>query len=99
MTSHMTPTQKKLWRRFDEVLYYLWDPIGVSDSPEAREEYETYLPKIFGLVVEQKPRAEIERHLAQIVIERMGLRNNKEKNLEVIAILEKWRDILKEQEA
>jgi hypothetical protein len=39
----------ELRRRVDEVLYYIWDPIGVSDQPYARGEYEGYVPKVLQL--------------------------------------------------
>jgi hypothetical protein len=39
------PKDKELYRRIDEVVHYLWDPIGVSDVPEARDEYHSYLPE------------------------------------------------------
>jgi len=34
---------KELKNRNDEVLYYIWDPIGVSDEPCARIEYTAYV--------------------------------------------------------
>lgn len=40
----------ELQRRVDEVLFYVWDPIGVSDEPFARGEYESYVPGIATLV-------------------------------------------------
>ena len=33
---------EELYRRVDEVLHYLWDPIGVAGIPEARDEYYGY---------------------------------------------------------
>lgn len=30
--------KKDLLIRINEVLYYLWDPVGISDIPEARNE-------------------------------------------------------------
>lgn len=41
---------RELSRRVDEVLYYIWDPIGVSEEPFARAEYESYVPKVLELV-------------------------------------------------
>ena len=40
-----------LYRRIGEVLHYVWDPIGVSGYPEARDEYDMYLPQVFSLAI------------------------------------------------
>jgi len=39
MKSDLNHQEKELYRRTDEILHYLWDPIGVSDTPQARDEY------------------------------------------------------------
>ncbi len=40
MGRKLTDTELELYRRVDEVLYYVWDPIGVASSPAAHG----YLP-------------------------------------------------------
>ncbi|CAD6563044.1 hypothetical protein ACFQ3P_41525 [Paraburkholderia sabiae] len=40
----------ELHRRVDEVLFYVWDPIGVANSPAARDEYYGYLPIVFSML-------------------------------------------------
>ncbi len=52
MGEKLNPQDLALYRAVDEVLHYIWDPIGVSGSPEARDEYQGYLPHVFGLVRE-----------------------------------------------
>jgi hypothetical protein len=47
MGSKMTTEDLRLYKQIDEILYSEWNPIGVSDLP--RDEYQSYLPKIFGL--------------------------------------------------
>ena len=47
----MTTQDKELYRRCDEVLHYLWDPIGVKGCPGARDEYDSYVPQVFSLVL------------------------------------------------
>ena len=44
---------KELNQRIDEVLYYEWDPIGVSDKPCARAEYSSYTMKILKYVFKE----------------------------------------------
>ncbi|MET3555842.1 hypothetical protein ABIC50_005787 [Burkholderia sp. 567] len=45
-----TKIELELCRRVDEVLYYVWAPIGVAHSPAARDEYQGYLPKVFAML-------------------------------------------------
>jgi hypothetical protein len=54
-------------RRVDEVLFYVWDPIGVSDQPFARGEYESYVPSIVSLVEKTENIQLIAEHLESIV--------------------------------
>ena len=44
---------RELERRIDEVLFYVWDPIGVSDTPAARGEYSSYTMTILKYVLEE----------------------------------------------
>ncbi len=63
----------ELQRRVDEVLYYVWDPIGVSGAPFARAEYESYVPKVLQLVEDNDRIQPIADHLAEIINTRMGI--------------------------
>lgn len=46
----MSPTQR-FQLIVDEVLHYKWDPIGVAETPEARNEYSGYVPKVVDLAL------------------------------------------------
>ena len=70
---------RELQRRVDEVLYYLWDPIGVCDEPYARAEYRSYVPKILQLVEENDVAEPISAHLADIINSRMGFSADKKR--------------------
>ena len=50
MGKKLEPKDEELYRRVDEVLHYILDPIGVSGIPQARDEYYSYLPGVFQLV-------------------------------------------------
>jgi hypothetical protein len=41
--SHINPF---LLQMVDEILFYEWDPIGINDHLEARDEYGAYVGKI-----------------------------------------------------
>lgn len=58
--------------RVDSVLWEVWDPIGVNDAPEARDEYTSYAPDVAHLLRSGASDAEIEHHLATLVLD-MGI--------------------------
>jgi hypothetical protein len=55
-----------------QVLYFLWDPIGVNDEPAARGEYKSYALTVEKMVVEKKPAKEIADYLQLMEKEHMG---------------------------
>ena len=77
----------ELRRRVDEVLFYVWDPIGVSPEPCARGEYEDYVPKLLQLVIDNTNIVPISKCLAEIARGPMGGPANLEKCDEVAELL------------
>lgn len=77
----------KLYRHTDEILHYIWDPIGVAGVAQARDEYHSYLPQVFKLVLANKSKEEIASHLTRIESEQMGLSSNNAGALKVAEIL------------
>lgn len=68
------PSHKdELYGRVDEVLFYVWDPIGVSDEPCARGEYRGYVLQILRLVETSDDVAPISARLAEIIRTQMEL--------------------------
>jgi hypothetical protein len=59
MRTKLNPHNKELYRRVDEVLHYIWDPIGVCGIPEARDEYNSYLPQVFSMLKANAPEQEL----------------------------------------
>lgn len=88
-----------LYRAVDEVLHYVWDPIGVSSTPQARAEYHGYLPQVFGLLHSGSDVHAIARNLTQVTTERMGLTENPEHDLEIARVLMEWKEVIREQHA
>ena len=69
---------KYQWRecrtRVREVLMREWDPIGVAGVPEAADEYDTYAPKAYAmLMVEGATAGAIAAYLLEIATKHMGL--------------------------
>lgn len=59
--------------RVNETLYYFWDPIGVNDAPEARDEYDSYVDKIVDLLLKNATEREVEKQLLHIETRSMEL--------------------------
>ena len=70
--------KNELKKRVDEVLFYVWDPIGVRDEPYARGEYESYVPGVLRLIEESKSMRDISEHLASIIRTSMGISPSKD---------------------
>jgi hypothetical protein len=77
---------RELERRVDEVLFYVWDPIGVSDTPAARGEYSSYTMTILKCVLEEDLK-KIASQLSKIESSSMGLTTNKINNLKIAELL------------
>lgn len=73
MGRKLSPNQLELYKRVDEILFYRWDPIGISDSDWPRDEYQSYLPRVFGMVLESVTPDKIAEFLGRIASENMGL--------------------------
>ncbi len=97
MKKEMSKIDKQLYRVIDEVLFYIWDPIGVSNSPEARDEYFSYIPKMFSLVKENDKIEPIVSYLRDLEIKTMGISTSNEKKEEVAEMLLNWKGILSEK--
>ncbi|WP_144138121.1 hypothetical protein [Paraburkholderia sp. BCC1884] len=91
MGRKLSDTKLELYRRIDEVLYYVWDPIGVATSPAARDEYQGYLPTVFTMLQEGMDASPIAAYLDDVVTDRMGLDANPEHSKRVAELLLGWK--------
>ncbi|MGH8620415.1 MAG: hypothetical protein ACREUW_22195 [Burkholderiales bacterium] len=94
MGSKLPPLDKEIYRRTDEVLHYVWDPIGVSTAPEARDEYYGYLPQVFALLKAKVGAKTIAAHLTDIATQRMGLTANPTNDLKAAELLVHWQEVI-----
>lgn len=91
----MTPEhEKELYLRVDEVLHYLWDPVGVSHMPMARDEYQSYIPQVVALLNENASVEQIASYLNAVATKRMGLSENCDAALHVAGVLLEWKAAL-----
>lgn len=61
-----------LYKKIDDILWYDWDPIGINDIAP-RDEYQSYVPEIFGLVKAKAGKQEIANRLHKFETENMGM--------------------------
>jgi hypothetical protein len=97
MGRKLTPFETELGQRVDEVLHYVWDPIGVATAPEARDEYSGYALRALGLLLEAAPPEAIAAFLAEIEHKGMGLSERPEHAMRVAALLLRWKLVLQEK--
>jgi hypothetical protein len=97
MGTKLPAPDEELYRAVDEVLHYIWDPIGVAGVPQARDEYYSYLPQVFRRIKEGAAAIEIADYLSRIATEHMGLSENRAHDLEVVEILLEWKAAIDEK--
>jgi hypothetical protein len=99
MGQKLNPVENEIYKRVDEVLYYLWDPIGVSPDPEARDEYYSYIPEIFSLLMDSEDRPGDKKKILDKLLTiqqiRIGINNEDsqkkvEKIVEILFRHKKW---------
>lgn len=90
MGQKLADTEEEFRRRVDEVLHYLWDPIGVAYSPVARDEYQ-YVPNVLALLQEGAGASSLSTYLDAVATERMGLQARSEHSKRVAQLLLEWK--------
>ena len=55
------------------VLMAEWDPIGISDIPEAADEYDSYIGGVYELLERGVSEANIRDYLRNIEVDRMEM--------------------------
>ncbi|MBK8725237.1 MAG: hypothetical protein IPL96_04040 [Holophagaceae bacterium] len=94
MTTTHPKSYEELTRRVDEVLHYVWDPIGVSPDPEARDEYSSYVPSVISRLLSGEDANKIGLYLDQLAVEQMELPSNLEHSIQVATTLIEWKELL-----
>lgn len=64
---------RALHKQIKNVLMQDWDPIGVQAVPEAQDEYDSYVPTIYSMLISRKPINEVLEYLLWLEGEHMGL--------------------------
>jgi hypothetical protein len=91
MGQQPSPADEALYRRTDEVLHYLWDPIGVAGIPGARDEYDVYLPQLFSLLKGGAGIEAIADYLFDVTTQSIGLGGRCDRDRQIAETLIEWR--------
>lgn len=83
MGQKLPPEQLKFYTDIDEILWSEWDPIGVSTMDWPKDEYHTYLPRVFSIALSTNDPQKIAEYLEWVVVERMELDSEIEHSLEI----------------
>jgi len=97
--SDSNPLRGPLGRAVSEVLHYIWDPIEIAGLPQARDEYETYVPAVLAMLLSGASETEISLYLQKLAEERMGLSKVSERANDAALTLVEWRSHLSESHA
>ena len=76
-----------LMSRVRQVLLADWDPIGIRDVPQARDEYDGYAATIVRMLAGGASRAELSDRLVEMEVDSMGLKGDYERAQVVAAKL------------
>jgi hypothetical protein len=69
--------------RIREILLRQWDPIGVTDLPQAQDEYDSYVGEIANAIRARRPVSAVADQLLSIETARMGLPSDRGRALRV----------------
>jgi hypothetical protein len=94
MGTKQSPKEAALYAAVDEVLHYIWDPIGVRGIPQARDEYHNYLPQVFSLLRDGRNAESIADYLGEVTRETIGLSGDAKSDLETATVLIDWKEAI-----
>ena len=94
MGTRISETNARLYRAVDEILHYVWDPIGVCGIAGAREEYQAYVPEVFRLLLDHGDEQAIADHLGRVATEKMGMKTNRIRDLAAARAAVNWRELM-----
>ena len=78
---------RRVFQVIHDVLINEWDPIGVGGTPQAQDEYDSYIPVIYRLLADDSDLDTLARHLEEIETKAMGLRSGGDNNKRIARCL------------
>jgi hypothetical protein len=80
---------REIRQQIRRVLLGSWDPIGIKDEPNAQDEYDGYIGRLYELLVSDSPDAEIVEYLYWSAYQNMGLETTREHMIPTLQELRK----------
>lgn len=80
----MEQKHKELYNKIDEILWQDWDPIGINNDEQIRDEYYGYIPQIFSMKIQGVDKKKIADYLYEMETINIGTNGNKQ-NCEFVA--------------
>ena len=90
----LTKQEQELIKRINEVLFYVWDPIGVCNEPAARDEYDSYVPQVFSILNKSNPEDNLKQYLFDVAKKEMASEVSEDNLIEVVELIIGWKEIL-----
>ena len=78
MTKDYRGRARLLHQAIRRALLIEWDPIGVGQMPEAQDEYDSYVPQIYKMLITERPKHEIFEFLWWLETEHIGLSGDRQ---------------------
>lgn len=96
MVKQVDNAQTYLEKAVSEVLFYVWDPIGVNGTAACRDEYDNYVPIITAYLLRNYNQVSVDVLLLFIIEHWIGLRmpiraHRKSRHLETLRVLMDWK--------
>jgi hypothetical protein len=88
--------QSELEQRVSEVLFYVWDPIGVNGMPACRSEYDDYVPIITAYLMNNFPKGGLDALMLFVMETWIGVQlsrraQRKAQHLDALRHLMEWK--------
>lgn len=77
--SHFAEKAKEAHAAIKQILLKEWDPIGVSEFPEAQDEYDAYVSEVYRLLSRRVGSREVFDYLWWLETAHMGLCGNRQR--------------------
>jgi hypothetical protein len=65
------------------VLMQDWDPIGVQAISGAEDEYDSYVPTLYAMLISRKPVIEVFKYLVWLETKHMGLTADRQRTFSI----------------
>jgi len=73
--------------RIDEIMFYKWDPLHLSNSNWSRDEYESYVPEVFRLALESTSYHPIAEYLTHVSTDIMSMTEDKDHDSDIAELI------------